>query len=174
MDVTRALFYGDRSRLITKPIKSKSRLHIPIPWVYTTGYLARIGIQFLVPVSINSANLITIVRILGILLVAAGAVLIAWPQIIFRKHRTTIVPTETTTTFVTWGPYRFSRNPMYMGLFLFFAGLSTIFALVWSILSLFAVVYYVDSRVIPIEEEQLKRNFGIAYGQYCEKVRRWM
>jgi len=157
-----------------KSATNKSSFRIPVPWVYTIGYLVGIGTQFLVPVSINSAYLFTIVRIFGILLAAAGAVLMSWPQMIFRKHQTTTVPTETTTTFVTWGPYRFSRNPMYLGLFLFFAGLSLIFVLAWSIISLFVVVYYVNSKVIPIEEKQLERNFGNDYHKYCKKVRRWI
>jgi protein-S-isoprenylcysteine O-methyltransferase Ste14 len=160
--------------MIIKATTSKSSFRIPVPWVYTIGYLVGIGIQFLTPVSINSADLITVVRILGILLAAPGVVLMAWPQTIFRKHQTTTVPTETSTTFVTWGPYRFSRNPMYLGLFLFFAGLSIVFVLVWSIISLFVVVYYVNSKVIPLEEKQLRRNFGKAYEQYCNKVRRWI
>lgn len=151
-----------------------SNVHIPVPWVYTIGYLVGIGIQFFVPVSVNSAGLIAAVRVLGILVVAAGVALMVWPQMIFRKHQTTTVPIETTTTFVTWGPYRLSRNPMYLGLFLFFTGLSVIFVLVWSIISLLVVVYYVNSKVIPIEERQLQRNFSVAYEKYCKKVRRWV
>jgi len=149
-------------------------VHIPVPWLYTIGYLFGIAIQFIVPVSIGSAALLAIVRVLGILLVTVGAVLMVWPQSIFRKHQTTTVPTETSTTLVNWGPYRFSRNPMYLGLFLFFVGLSVIFVLAWSILSLLVVVYYVNSKIIPIEEKQLRGSFGEAYEQYCKKVRRWI
>jgi protein-S-isoprenylcysteine O-methyltransferase Ste14 len=56
------------------------------------GYLLGIAIQFIVPVTINSATFLEIIRVLGILLVAAGAVFMAWPQSIFRKHQTTTVP----------------------------------------------------------------------------------
>lgn len=166
---------GGFSQMNSNTNKNNARIGIPVPWVYTIGYLVGIGIQFVVPVSIaSSAALVIIVRVLGILLVAAGAVLMAWSLSIFHKHHTTTVPTETTTTFVNWGPYRFSRNPMYVGLFLFFAGLSVIFAFVWPILALLAVVYYVNSKVIPIEERQLRKNFGEVYEQYCKKVRRWI
>ena len=148
-------------------------MRIPVPWVYAIAYLVGVGIQFVFPVNISGVLLSTI-EVLGVLLAAVGAVLMAWPQSIFRKHHTTTVPSETTTTFVTWGPYRFSRNPMYLGLFLFFAGISVIFSLVWSILLLLLVVYYVNSVVIPVEEKQLRKNFGEAYEQYCKKVRRWI
>ena len=160
--------------MITKTTTNTSGFLIPVPWVYTIGYLAGIGIQFIVAVGLTSVILVNLVRIAGILLAIAGAALMAWPQIIFRKHKTTTVPTETTTTFVTWGPYRFSRNPMYLGLFLFFVGLSMIFVLVWSVGSLLVVSYYVNSRVIPIEEKQLHMNFGKSYDQYCKRVHRWI
>jgi protein-S-isoprenylcysteine O-methyltransferase Ste14 len=142
--------------------------------MFTFGYLVGIGIQFIVPASTSSASSIMLVRALGILLVSAGAILMAWPQSIFHEHHTTTIPMETTTTFVNWGPYRISRNPMYLGLFLFFAGLSAIFVFLWSIIALLVVVYYVNSKVIPIEERQLQKNFGEAYEQYCERVRRWI
>jgi len=149
-------------------------MRIPIPWEYTIGYLVGVGAQFIVPIGVSSAALILLIRVLGVLLVAFGAVLMILPQSIFRKYHTTTVPSETTTAFVNWGPYRFSRNPMYLGLFLFFAGLSVIFVLVWSIIALFVVVYHVNSMVIPMEEEQLRKNFGEAYEQYCRRVRRWI
>jgi protein-S-isoprenylcysteine O-methyltransferase Ste14 len=149
-------------------------MRIPVPWAFAIAYLAGIGIQLLVPVTISSGVLLTTIEVLGILITAVGVVLMAWPQSIFRRHHTTTVPSESTSTFVTWGPYRFSRTPMYLGLFLFFAGISVIFALVWSILLLFVVVYYLNSILIPVEERQLRRNFGEAYEQYCKKVRRWI
>jgi protein-S-isoprenylcysteine O-methyltransferase Ste14 len=149
-------------------------MSMPVPWVYAIAYLVGVGIQFIVPVTVGSGMLLTAIEVLGILMLGVGALLMAWPQSIFRKHHTTTVPTETTTTFVTWGPYRFSRNPMYLGLFLFFAGLSVAFLTIWSVLLLIVVVYYVNSAVIPVEERQLRKNFGDAYEQYCRHVRRWI
>lgn len=152
---------------------TRTSFGIPVPWVYLLGYLVGFGIQFLLPISVGSESL-TILRITGIVLIIAGATLMIWPQFIFRKYHTTTVPTERATTFVTWGPYRFSRNPMYLGLFLFFVSLSVLFVLVWSIFSLLAVVIYVNSKIIPIEEKQLEGNFGEDYEQYCKRVRRWI
>ncbi|MGA2876398.1 MAG: isoprenylcysteine carboxylmethyltransferase family protein [Nitrososphaerales archaeon] len=149
-------------------------MNIPVPWVFVIAYVIGIGISLLVPVTISSSKLVTVFQALGILMLGVGAILAVWGQWVFHKEHTTTVPNETTSTFVTWGPYRFSRNPMYLGLFLFFAGFSVIFTWVWSILLLLAVVYYVNSVVIPVEEKQLQRNFGEAYGKYCKRVRRWI
>jgi protein-S-isoprenylcysteine O-methyltransferase Ste14 len=154
--------------------KRDSRIRIPVPWMYTLAYLLGIVIQLIVPVTIKSASIELIVLTGGILLTANGALLMVWPQLIFRKHHTTTVPSETPTAFVSSGPFRFSRNPMYLGLFLFFAGLSLEFTFVWSILLLIFVMYYVNSKVIPAEEEQLRKNFGEAYDQYSRRVRRWI
>jgi protein-S-isoprenylcysteine O-methyltransferase Ste14 len=63
---------------------------------------------------------------------------------------------------------------MYLGLFLFFGGISVALAFVWSVLLLVIVVYYVSSEVIPLEERQLRRSFPDAYESYCGEVRRWV
>jgi len=139
--------------------KTNPLMHIPVPWVFVIAYLVGIGIQLEFPVSIGSANWLTVTQVLGILLLAVGAALAVWAQWIFRREHTTTVPTKTTTSLVVWGPYRFSRNPMYLGLFLSFGGISVALTFVWSILLLFVVLYYVNSVVIPVEERQLRRNF---------------
>lgn len=155
--------------------KSKPRRSVPVPWIFTLAYLIGVGLELFVPMKIVfSPFLGELLVSLGIALIFLGALLMIWPQYIFRKYHTTTVPTETATTFVNWGPYRFSRNPMYLGLFLFFAGLSLSFALLWSIVCLVVVVVYVNSKIIPIEEKQLAKNFGKAYEDYCRKVKRWI
>ena len=67
-----------------------------------------------------------------------------------------------------------SRNPMYLGLFSLFVGLSAVATFVWSILFLVVVLFYVNSVVIPVEEKQLQTNFGEAYDRYRNRVRRWI
>jgi len=153
--------------------KTSRPLGIPVPWVYAIAYLVGAAIQFAVPVTIASIFLLTI-QAVSVLLLALGIALAAWAQWIFRKEHTTTDPTQTSSRLVTWGPYRFSRNPMYIGLFLVFTGLSGVFTLVWSILCLIPVFYYVNWIVIPVEEAQLRKTFGEAYEQYSRKVRRWI
>lgn len=154
--------------------KTHRTLGIPVPWVYAIAFIVGVIIQLGVPVTIRSTFLLAITETVSILLLALGAVLAAWAQRIFRKEHTTTDPTQTSSKLVTWGPYRFSRNPMYLGLFLVFIGLSGAFTLAWSILCMLPVFYYVNWIVIPIEEARLNRTFGEAYEQYCKKVRRWL
>jgi protein-S-isoprenylcysteine O-methyltransferase Ste14 len=154
--------------------KSSPLMRMPVPWVFVIAYLLGIGIKTVVPVSMGSASWLLLAQILGIVMLAAGATLAVWARLIFHREHTTTVPFETTTSMVTWGPYRLSRNPMYLGLFLFFGGISVALAFFWSVLFLVIVVYYVNSRVIPLEERQLRRNFPEVYERYCVDVRRWV
>jgi len=112
--------------------------------------------------------------VFGSLLLLIGAAIAVWAQWIFRKEITTTDPTQTSAKLVTWGPYKFSRNPMYLGLFLAFMGVDMILTFVWSLVLLIFVLYYVNWIVIPIEENQLQKTFGETYVQYCMKVRRWL
>jgi len=63
---------------------------------------------------------------------------------------------------------------MYLGLFLFFVGLSAIAVSMWSVLLLLLVLSYVNWVVVPVEERQLEKLFGHAYQNYRRNVRRWI
>ncbi len=153
---------------------ARSSLHIPVPWVFVGAYMVGIGVQLAVPITLGSSIWFEGAQVLGVVMLTVGAVLVIWAQWIFRKVHTTTVPYEAASRLVDWGPYRVTRNPMYLGLFLFFGGISVAFPFVWSILLLVAVVFYVDQVVIPVEEKQLRKAFADSYVQYCSRVRRWV
>jgi len=155
--------------------RSKSHLlHIPVPWIYVIAYLVGIGMQLVFPISISSSLILTIARVLGAVLLVFGVAIVVWAQLIFHKEHTTTDPTQTSLKLVTWGPYRFTRNPMYLGLFLIFIGFDGLLTFVWSLILLLPVLYYVNWIVIPIEEKQLKKTFGETYQNYGTRVRRWI
>jgi protein-S-isoprenylcysteine O-methyltransferase Ste14 len=58
----------------------------------------------------------------GGILFAIGAFIAGWGLVIFRRARTTTIPGRVSSQLVTWGPYRFSRNPMYVGLITAYLG----------------------------------------------------
>jgi protein-S-isoprenylcysteine O-methyltransferase Ste14 len=88
--------------------------------------------------------------------------------------RTTANPHRPTTTLVFSGPYRFSRNPMYIGLTLLFAGLMTYLQLTWGLLLVPLVVWLITIWVIVPEERYLEQKFGDNYLNYKSTVRRWI
>ncbi len=88
--------------------------------------------------------------------------------------KTTPNPHRPTTVLVFSGPYRFSRNPMYIGLTLLYAGLMTYLRLPWGLIFLPLVIWLITLWVIVPEEKYLEQKFGSEYLNYKSTVRRWI
>jgi protein-S-isoprenylcysteine O-methyltransferase Ste14 len=81
--------------------------------------------------------------------------------------------TQRTITIVRTGPYRFSRNPIYLSFILFVLGLSVWLNDLWLLVTLVPAVAFIRALVIPREERFLERNFRDEYMSYKAAVRRW-
>jgi protein-S-isoprenylcysteine O-methyltransferase Ste14 len=114
------------------------------------------------------------VAVAGVVLFVAGATIAAWSWLIFRMARTTTVPGKATSKLVTWGPYRVSRNPMYVGLVTAYLGEAGILKQVWPAIVLPLAVAYVHWIVIPLEEARLEEVFQEDYERYRKRVRPWI
>ncbi len=147
--------------------------HVPVPWVFVLDYFVGVGLEFATGRSQHPFGT-GFVSAVGAALFALGAALAAWAWGIFYKARTTRVPGRRSSTFVTYGPYRFSRNPMYLGLTLAYLGEAGILRQLWPVLVLPLAIAYVNRVIIPVEEARLKEVFGPAYDDYRARVRRWL
>ena len=103
-----------------------------------------------------------------------SAVLAKWGDHTMRRAGTNIKPTEPTITIVQDGPFRFSRNPLYISLTLFYVGVALIFNAVIPILVLPLLLVVVHLGIIRREERYLEAKFGDQYRQYRARVRRWI
>ena len=148
-------------------------LRIPVPWVFVLAYLAGVVLEKLIPLHLSTA-LPSSTYIAGVVLFAIGAVIAGWSWVIFHRAGTTRVPGEASSTLVTWGPYRFSRNPMYVGLVFAYLGEAGMLRQVWPVLLLPVVLAHLNWTVIPLEEFRLREAFGDTYDQYRHRTRRWM
>lgn len=92
----------------------------------------------------------------------------------FRTARTTLQPWEATTALVTGGPFRFSRNPIYLGYTLLYLGVGFWVNSLWPLILLPAVLWLMHRLVINREEAYLERQFGEGYLAYRSRVRRWL
>jgi protein-S-isoprenylcysteine O-methyltransferase Ste14 len=112
---------------------------------------------------------------LGIAVVVAGLILPAWAIFLFRREGTEVSPTSPSNhTLVAAGPYRFTRNPMYLGLVTLTLGIA-IWVGAWSMLIVpFAVFATANWVHIPFEETKMRRQFGATYDDYVGRVRRWL
>ena len=113
--------------------------------------------------------------IIGIGLLVFGLVFSMYPSSLFAKEKTEILPTSETNRFlITYGPYNWTRNPMYMGMVTALFGVAVwvgTLPLYIAVLLFFCIFNFV---IIPFEEAKLHRIFGEQYGAYRNKVRRWL
>jgi protein-S-isoprenylcysteine O-methyltransferase Ste14 len=94
--------------------------------------------------------------------------------VVLKKRGTFIDPNRPTTQIVVDGPFRFSRNPMYLSLVLVLFGLSVLFLSIWFLFSA-AVLWLMFDRIAVIpEEEYLEQKFSNRYTEYKSHVRRWI
>jgi protein-S-isoprenylcysteine O-methyltransferase Ste14 len=112
---------------------------------------------------------------LGAALIAVGLGLAFWAASLFRVEGTELNPTsETNKSLVIRGPYRFTRNPMYLGLVVLTLGVG----FVVGSLPMFAVPVLLFATAnwvhIPFEEAKMRRQFGAAFSAYTSQVRRWI
>ncbi|HEV7276175.1 MAG TPA: isoprenylcysteine carboxylmethyltransferase family protein [Devosiaceae bacterium] len=92
----------------------------------------------------------------------------------FRRASTNVDPFQPALTLVTDGPYRFTRNPMYLGMVLFLLGVSLMFSLEWGLLLTPALWLAYDRLVVAREEAYLSRKFGEPYRAFLGGTRRWI
>jgi protein-S-isoprenylcysteine O-methyltransferase Ste14 len=111
--------------------------------------------------------------IAGAVLFAVGAVVAGWGLVLFRKAKTTTVPGKLSGKLVTWGPYRLTRNPMYIGLVVAYVGEAGLLKQIWPVVLLPLMVAYLNWIVIPLEETKLEEAFHDKFRQYRLRVRRW-
>jgi protein-S-isoprenylcysteine O-methyltransferase Ste14 len=110
----------------------------------------------------------------GLVVLSLGVGLGLWGAYCMQEADTNILPSLPTTAIVTSGPFRLSRNPLYMALTLDFIGLSLIVNSIWGILVLAPLLIVMHYGVILREERYLEAKFGESYRQYCSMVGRYL
>jgi protein-S-isoprenylcysteine O-methyltransferase Ste14 len=151
----------------------RALMRVPVPWVFVLVYLAGAWLDSRRS-SAATADASAAVTIVGGVLLAAGALIAVWCLIIFHRARTTTVPGQTSVKLVTWGPYQFTRNPMYVGLTLAYLGEAGLLKHIWPVVLLPLVIAYLNWTVIPVEEARLSEVFQDEYDRYRARVRRWI
>ena len=149
-------------------------LRIPVPWVFVLTYLIGVVLEATVPIQTKQRVDASTMLLVGALVFAIGAIIAGWGLVTFRRARTTTIPGQTSAQLVTWGPYRFTRNPMYVGLTIAYIGETLILHQLWPAIVLPLVLAYVNWVVIPLEQQKLSEGFGEEYIRYQRRVRRWL
>lgn len=144
---------------------------IPPPLIYVAGFVLGLVLERFFPVLVLPK---IPSRVAAVLCVALGVTMALWSVGLFHRERTSFVPIKPTTTLIIYGPYRFTRNPMYLGLVCLYLGLALWFGVFWALILLPAVMVLIHRYVIICEEQYLERKFGGEYLRYKASVRRWI
>lgn len=110
----------------------------------------------------------------GYLVIVAGVLLLIWGAGHFRKVRTNINTFRDPDVLVTGGPFRFTRNPMYLGFFLILFGAAIVYDAASALLPVAAFFAAANWWYIPFEEQAAEKALGEAYDDYRRRVRRWL
>lgn len=107
-------------------------------------------------------------------LIDAGVLLMLWAGLLMLWRETTVNPYGKPAKLLQDGPFRFSRNPIYLADSLIYCGIALLWGSLWPWLLLPLVIYVMQRAVIRHEERLLMQLFGEAYRSYCVRVRRWL
>ncbi|WP_339863715.1 isoprenylcysteine carboxylmethyltransferase family protein [Paremcibacter congregatus] len=109
----------------------------------------------------------------GWLFILAGLGLAAWARYLFLRHQTNILPYKKPDHMVQDGPFRYTRNPMYLGMFLVAFGMAILYGTTFSII--FPLIFFLIANrwYIPFEEAHMEDAFGEEFHLYKSRVRRW-
>jgi protein-S-isoprenylcysteine O-methyltransferase Ste14 len=143
----------------------------PPPLIFAGGLAAGLLLNRLRPTLFLPAALS---KVLGWPLVVGGLLLGLWGFREMRRAGTNVDPYRPTTAIVEAGPYRYTRNPLYVGMALVYFGLSARANALPAALLLPVVLHLVDRGVIEREERYLEGKFGDEYLRYKGRVRRWI
>jgi protein-S-isoprenylcysteine O-methyltransferase Ste14 len=112
---------------------------------------------------------------LGLAIIVLGLGPPIWAVILFRRERTELNPTsQSNAKLVTGGPFRFTRNPMYLGLVMETLGIA-VWVGAWPMFAAPLALFVTSNWVhIPFEETKMRRQFGAEFDAYVRQVRRWV
>lgn len=143
----------------------------PPPAVYAVGFLLGLALEAAFPIPAPPLAFILAAGTIGI---SVWLALDGAAMLLFRGAGTSVAPTRPTTALVISGPYRVTRNPMYVGMAFLYVGLALPLGAIWSLAVLPAVLLAVDRIAIRREERYLEAKFGEEYCEYKGRVRRWL
>jgi protein-S-isoprenylcysteine O-methyltransferase Ste14 len=152
---------ADTAQVIIRP---------PLAW--GLAVMAGLALDWLVPLPFIPADLPA--GWLGAMVFALALALVAWAIVTMTGAGSNVPTNRPTTIIVESGPYRFTRNPIYLGMFLGLAGLAVAFDTLWLLMALVPFALVIRYGVVAREEAYLEHKFGDGYRTYRSRVRRWL
>ena len=152
---------ADTAQVITRP---------PLAW--GLAVVAGLALNWLVPLPFLPAE--PPAGWLGAMVFIVALALFAWAIVTITRAGSNVPTNRPTTIIVESGPYRFTRNPIYFGMFLGLTGLAIAFDNLWLLMVVVPFALVIRFGVVAREEAYLERKFGDVYRGYRSRVRRWL
>jgi protein-S-isoprenylcysteine O-methyltransferase Ste14 len=152
---------ADTAQVIIRP---------PLAW--GLAVIAGLALNWLVPLPLLPVDVSA--GWLGAMVFILALALFAWAIVTMTRSGSNVPTNQPTTTIVEGGPYRFTRNPIYLGMFLGLIGLAIMFGNLWLLMMLVPFALVIRYGVVAREEAYLDRKFGNVYRGYRSRVRRWL
>ena len=156
------------------PASDHAEVAIKPPFLFLGALALGCLLSLVLPIGPRLASPNGLALGVGVIFAAIGLALAILSIRRFRLAGTSVVPGEPSTALVVEGPYRFTRNPIYIGFVLLYFGLAIILTSLWVLVLLIPVLIVLQRGVVEREETYLKRQFGDAYRKYQGRVPRWL
>lgn len=143
----------------------------PPPLIFAICFLAGYALHFIYPIEIPDSN---IIRFVGWLLLFGAFSLALLAIRTMKRIGTAVSPYKESAALVTDGPYRFTRNPMYVAVVFLYVGVALLLRMTWPLVTLPVAILIIHYGVILREEKYLERMFADEYRTYRSQVRRWL
>jgi protein-S-isoprenylcysteine O-methyltransferase Ste14 len=153
-----------------KPSDSPHVVAIP-PFIFLGGFFVALLLQWFVPIHVFSG---LTVKCIGALIALISGILALSGFRAMHKIGTNIDVRKPALAIVSIGPFRYTRNPLYLSLVLLYIGVALFFDMVWLLALLVPIVLVIHYGVIRREERYLEGKFGESYLEYKKRVRRWI
>ena len=141
------------------------------PTYLLIALVAMFAFHFLLPV----AQVIAFPwSLFGVFPLVLGIVVNMIADSLFHRVKTTVKPGEESTVLVTGGPFRFTRNPMYLGFVLILMGIAIFLGSLTPFVAIPVFAVLIDRLFIQMEEQMLAMTFGTAWQAYTKRTRRWI
>ena len=148
------------------------RIVAPPPLLYLGTLALGFTLQAAAPLAVLPAT--GLHTLVGSASIAAGALLVRWSFLTMRRLGTSADPGRAALALATSGPFRFSRNPIYVAMTVFYVGIACLLNAAWPLFLLPVLLLVMQRGVIRREEHYLAERFGEAYASYRSRVRRWL
>jgi len=150
-------------------------VRIPPPLLFLMPLITGFIVQHFVPTQIASGvDPARTLRLVGWAEILIALSLMFWGIGTFKRKQTAVIPVHPARVLVEEGPYRFTRNPMYLGFTVLYLGICFVANAFWPLIFLPEVIALLYLIAIRREEAYLEREFGDAYRDYRSRVRRWV